>query len=95
MVPRYKELSVSELWGHVKDEPSINKFFPDYRDNDKPDRDYLLAILSTTVPDALQQLILESRESRSVGAYDEAENLIKITPEIKQSILETKPQRSK
>ena len=87
--------SVYQSCGHVKDEPSINKFFPDYRDNDKPNRYYLFAILSTTIPDVLELLIFESRQSRSIGAYDETKNLIKITNEIKQSILETKPQRSK
>ena len=32
IVPKFKELSVENIWPMVKDVPELNKFFPDFKD---------------------------------------------------------------
>ena len=94
-VPRYKELSVINLWSYVKDLPEFCKYFPDYQESEYPERDFLIAVISKVYPDALEQLIEDARESRAVNNIEETANLIELTPSIKEAILSSHPQKSK
>ena len=35
IIPKFKELSVENIWPMVKDVPELNKFFPDFKDKKK------------------------------------------------------------
>ena len=94
-MPRYKELSVINLWNYIKDLQEFNKYFPDYQENEYPERDFLIAVISKVNPEALKQLIDEARESRAVNNTEETNNLIELTPGIKEAILSSHPQKSK
>ena len=48
----------------VKDVSEINNYFPDYTDDELPERDYLIAIISTVNTEATQEIIAEAREQR-------------------------------
>ena len=79
----------------VKDVSKINIYFPDYTDDELPERDYLIAIISTVNTEATQEIIAEAREQRWIQTQDNLDNLVKITTEFKEEIRQINPQRSK
>ena len=94
IVPRYAELTVEKIWEKVKEVSSLMFYFPDYLSGQNPERDYLIAIISTTNPEATKEIISEAREKRSLQTVDELDNLVKITPEFKELIRSTVPHKS-
>ena len=79
----------------VKDVSEINIYFPDDADMQLPERDYLIAVISTINPDATKEIISKARENRSILITDEPQNLVKITSEIRNEICSTNPHKSK
>ena len=94
-VPRYKELTVKKIWEMVKDVSEINCYFPDYIDEELPERDYLIAIISTINTEATKVIVSEAREQRWILTSDNLDNLVKITTEFKDEIRQINPQKSK
>ena len=93
-MPKYNELSVSKIWEKVKTSPDLLRYFPDYTEKEKPQRDFLITIISTYNPAATIQLVDEARRLRSIKAEDDLGNLVAIDPDIKRSILNDNPQKS-
>ena len=57
-VPNYDELSVSNLWPHLKNDPNFMMHFPDEMPKGRlPARDYFFNVMNTGMGDYLQKLI--------------------------------------
>ena len=87
VVPEYKELSVSQVWKHVKEVPELYKYFPDYTAGQLPNREFMYAVISTTYPKALRSLIEDSRKKRIETHEDDKDELIDIDGEFKNEIM--------
>ena len=85
-MPQYKELSVTNLWNQVKEIDELTEYFPNYLENEKPERDYPIAVISTLRPDATKRLVAESNENRFIVKTDDSSKLIKITIDMHESI---------
>ena len=94
IVPRFKELTVKKIWTHIKDFSEYKVYFPDFSEDKLPERDYLIAIISTLNPDATKSIIKEAREKRSTIENEDEGNLVVITMELKHLIREIAPQKS-
>ena len=64
--------------------PSLMVYFSDCLLGQKPERDYLIAIISIINPEATKRIISEAREKRSLQTVDELDNPVKITPEFEE-----------
>ena len=62
IVPKFKELSVENIWTMVKDVPELNKFFPDFKDKKKWDQKYMFQILATMHHDELSSMIRNAKK---------------------------------
>ena len=62
IVPKFKELSVENIWPMVKDVPELNKFFPDFKDKKKWDQKYIFQILATMHHDELSSMIRNAKK---------------------------------
>ena len=95
VVPKYPELSVDKVWAQLSQNEQAKKYFPDYAKGQAPERDYLFGIASSLFPDALRELVEEARIKRA--KYDDPDNdeLIEMTPDIKDKILSVLTQKSK
>ena len=69
-------------------------YFPDYSPDQKPERDYLIAVISTINPEATKEIISDAREKRSLQTVNNLDDLVKITPEFKELIQGTAPYKS-
>ena len=78
----------------VKGINEINIYFPDFTSDELPERDYLIAIISTINPDATKKIVEEARMKRSICATDNLNNLVDITPEFKDEFMSKNPQKS-
>ena len=81
-IPKYKELSVKEIWPKVKDIESLKPYFPDLKVNEYPDREFMWTILSILKPKTNNILIENSKENRGVENKEDKEDLIKIAQNI-------------
>ena len=70
-------------------------YFPNYKSNEKPERSYLIAVISTINPEATKEIVANARELRLIAATDLQENLVKLTSEIRQTISSYSLLRSK
>ena len=61
-------------------------YFPNYKLNEKPERSYLIAVISTINPEATKEIVANERELRSIAVTDKQENLVKLTSEMRQII---------
>ena len=85
-VPRYKELSVSNLWPLVSEVPELIQYFPKFQPNQLPDRDYMNSILATFRNVEFKTIILNARKNRSLKAPESDENFIHINKKLYDEI---------
>ena len=86
IVPHYKELSISKKWNIIKEVDEIMIYFPHYKPNEKPERSYLIAVISTINPEATKEIVANARELRSIAVTNKQENLVQLTSEMRQTI---------
>lgn len=72
----------------------LYEYFPDYSEHDIPERDYLWTIISSIMPQETKSLIQEARAARGVQKKEEQE-LVRITPQLKEEIFNIVAQKSK
>ncbi len=64
-VPRYDELSVSNLIKEIMANTELARFFPPQRTlADLPDREYFFCVINTIAPEYLEQLIKHAQNQR-------------------------------
>ena len=94
-VPKYPELKVESVWNIVKTDSEINSYFPDYEQDQYPERDYLFAILSTLRKDELLQLIKTAKNNRAYSNQSEEDEMVQITNGFRNEIFNILPTKSK
>ena len=62
--PKYKEISVAQIWKFIKEVDELYVYFPDYSESELPEREFLWTIISTLKPDETKAIInkLENSE---------------------------------
>ena len=63
IVPHYKELFISKIWNIIKEVDEIMIYFPNYKPKEKPERSYLIAMISTINPEATKEIVANAKES--------------------------------
>ena len=56
--------SVKKIWEKFKNDETFNCYFPDFSDNQKPEKKYLLTLLGTLKSDYAKLMIKESHKNR-------------------------------
>ena len=47
VVPRFNELKVENVWNLIREAEDINVYFPDLKEHQLPNREYMYSVLST------------------------------------------------
>ena len=76
IVPHYKELSISKIWSIIKEDDKIMIYFKNYKPNKKPERSYLIAVISSINFEATKEIVANARELRSIAVTDKQKNLV-------------------
>ena len=77
------------VWNFDKEIPELLIYFPDFKDDEIPDRTYMRIILCTLKLDEWNKLIEEARKVRGQSLEESKDSLIEVHPEILQKLLET------
>lgn len=79
--PKIKQLTVKELWGVLKTDYELLKYFPNLCAGMDPPRNYFFAIISVIRPNILLDL-LNRAETAFMEKQAEFDNVIEINPTI-------------
>ena len=79
----------------IKEDEELSLYFPNYRGNKLPDREFLWNILFILRPNETSQLIIEARGNRSVEKAASSDDLVEIVPDFYELLKKLKPQKSK
>jgi hypothetical protein len=70
-VPAYDELSVCNLWPHLKQDANFMRHFPDELPKGRlPQRDYFFNVMNTGMTEYLQGLITHATKERHSAAAE-------------------------
>ena len=70
-VPNFDELSVSNLWPHLKNDAAFMRHFPDEMPKNRlPSREYFFNIMNTGMGDYLASLIKHANDQRNSAASE-------------------------
>ena len=94
-IPNYPELGVKHVWPLVKENNNLLDYFPDYTQNQQPEKEFMYAVLSTLKPDEVRALVASSVMHRAPISQDDKADLIEVTHELKDSISELSSMKSK
>ena len=75
------------VWTLVKDVPELVQYFPDFEDDELPDRSFMWTVLSTLRYSQCKQLINEARTARSKKSETNNDELIEIHPEFLEKLM--------
>ena len=73
----------------------LNEYFPSYRENQYPERDFMWTIVSTLRPEQTKKLIDEARKHRSIKGEGNQDELVEVDPDIYKEIQSTLSQKGK
>ena len=71
-VPRYKEIKAKTIWEQAKTKPNILKYFPDFKENKLPQKQYLFNVINTVEPNSMYNYIKKIKKEREAVLIEEA-----------------------
>ena len=71
-VPRYKEINTKTIWQQAKTKPNILKYFPDFKENKLPQKQYLFNVINTVEPNSMYNYIKKIKKKREAVMIEEA-----------------------
>ena len=86
-IPCYPEMATKNIWSLIKYNPDLLSYFPDLKNSQIPEKEFLLGILCTLKPDAVREIIATGKKNRSPNEQEDKDNLIEITGELMESIM--------
>ena len=74
--------------------PQYTIYFPDITENKFPEREYLIAVISTLNQEATKTIVDQARKIRSVEKPSDNDELVAISSQLLEEIRSIKPQKS-
>ena len=74
--------------------PEFTIYFPDVTEDKLPERQYLIAVISTLNKEATKNIVDQARKIRSVEKSSDNDELVAISSQILEEIRSIKPQKS-
>ena len=94
IVPKYKELGVSKIWNYILQIKDLIDYFPNYQNNEFPEREFMWTVLATSRREATSSLIEDARKSRSIKNDSDKSNMIAMAPEFLAALMNISKQKS-
>lgn len=85
-VPDFRELSTKNLWPRFRTNNYISDYFPDLKEHEFPEREFMYNIVNTLYPYELSKVVAKAYDYREVDERLYQEEMIELTPEMKQQI---------
>lgn len=92
-VPMLKELSTAAVWPVIKDLEDVRDYFPDLKEKELPDREFMWNVLNTLKPVTTQTLINDSLKNRGLDNEENQEDMVEIAPEYLEKLMKIASQK--
>ena len=76
-----------KVWQKIKDIDEISEYFPDLKEGELPDRNYMWNVLNTLKPNSTKSIIKAALKNRSIENEGDSDNMIEIAPEYLEKLL--------
>ena len=83
------------MWEIMKECPDLLIYFPDIKEGQTPDRDFIYKVLSTLRTEEMRGLVQSARKNRSIANKNEKEDLIEVHPDIRAELIGMLPMKIK
>ena len=94
-IPDYPELAAKNIWPLVKENSDLLLYFPDLKETQLPEKEFLYGVLCTLMPEAIRELIADGVKNRSPSSQEDKSDLIEVTKDLKDAILNLYSMKSK
>ena len=74
------------VWPLVNENPNLMVYFPDLKESQLPEKEFMYGILGTLMPYELREMIAQSMKSRSPLGQEDKNDLIEVSNELKDAI---------
>lgn len=85
-VPDYDELAVKNIWPIVRENPDLMEYFPDLKEGDYPEKEFLYGVLGTIREVETRNLFAEATRNRAVEEQTNHEDLVELDAEMREEI---------
>ena len=85
-IPFYQELAIKDVYPKLKDNAYLKLYLPDYPESVMPERSFFYTVLSTLFPRETLELVKETIKKRWLNEEQDKNELVKMTPELKEEI---------
>ena len=82
LIPRFKELSVENIWPLVKVAGDLNEYFLDYKSNQLLERSFMFSIWATLRYDAIKTMVENARRNRALEVQDKGDELVYVNKKL-------------
>ena len=94
-IPAYPELEPKNVWPLINQNEDLMEYFPDLKPSQLPEKEFLYGIMCTLRPDGVRQLVAAGVKNRSPESPEDHGELIEITVELKDAIMNLFAMKSK
>ena len=85
-IPAFNELSISKLGNHIKSNPTVMKYMPDYVSKQQSEREFIFNMLGTLYPTEVDKMVDAAYKARKTHHKQNEDDLIELTQEMKKAI---------
>ena len=83
------------MWPLINQNEDLMEYFPDLKPSQLPEKEFLYGIMCTLRPDGVRQLIANGVKNRSPENPEDNGNLIEVTVDLKDTIMNLFSMKSK
>ena len=94
-IPVYLELEPKNMWPLINQNEDLIEYFPDIKPSQFPEKEFLYGIMCTLRPDGVRQLIANGVKNRSPETPEDNGDLIEVTVDLKDTIMNLFSMKSK
>ena len=94
-IPRFREIAIEKIWPMIKDVQDLMVYFPDYKDNQMPDRNYMFQILTTMRYEQVSNMLMNARKNRALQEKVDDNELVFVNKEMMKEIESRMAQKCK
>ena len=76
-----------KVWQKIKDIDEISEYFPDLKEGELPDRNYMWNVLNTLKPNSTKSIVKAALKNKSIENEGDSDNMIEIAPEYLEKLL--------
>ena len=85
-MPKYAKFSVKDMHSKLNNLPDVAIHMPDFKEDKLPEKEYWIRVICSLYPEEIFNLIQTAQSNRGISHASKKDEMIEITPGIKEEI---------